>query len=74
VAPPQAGRGTGTALLRAAAAALAAMGYRQLLSTFLLGNDASAFWHWRNGFQLLPFPDSLRHIGRRFRLRKGSGE
>ena len=52
--------GVGTALLRAACAALAALGHGELASTFLTGNDASAFWHWRNGFRLLSGPFSQR--------------
>ncbi|MCI0461105.1 MAG: GNAT family N-acetyltransferase [Gemmataceae bacterium] len=75
VAPLRAAQGTGTALLSAATRQLGEMGYSTLYSTFLLGNDASLLWHWRNGFQLLPFPGSLRHIGQRFRRRqKRSGE
>src|SRR5262245_51223675 len=47
VSPWHAGRGAGSALLGAAAAALREMGYRTLASTFLLGNDSSMLWHWR---------------------------
>jgi GNAT superfamily N-acetyltransferase len=60
VAPGLAGRGIGTLLLAAAVRELLALGYRQLLSTFLLGNEASALWHWRNGFRLLAYPGSKR--------------
>jgi GNAT superfamily N-acetyltransferase len=74
VAPLRAGQGTGTALLGAVVQGLLALGYRQLLSTFLLGNEASALWHWRNGFRLLPHPGSLRHLSRRFRRRQDSAE
>jgi GNAT superfamily N-acetyltransferase len=70
VAPLRAAQGTGTALLHAAARQLQEMGYALLLSTFLLGNDSSLLWHWRNGFQLLPCPASFRHIGQRFRRRR----
>jgi L-amino acid N-acyltransferase YncA len=70
VAPRRAGQGTGTALLGAVTRALADLGYRELVSTFLLGNEASMLWHWRNGFRLLPYPGSLRHIGQRFRERQ----
>ena len=52
--------GVGTALLSAACAALAELGYEELLSTFARGNDASAYWHWRNGFRLMPGPFSQR--------------
>jgi GNAT superfamily N-acetyltransferase len=55
-----AGRGVGTALLNAAARELLALGYRELASTFLLGNDSSMLWHWRNGFRLLQYPGSRR--------------
>jgi hypothetical protein len=36
------------------------MGFVQLATTFLVGNDASMLWHWRNGFQLLQYPNSRR--------------
>jgi GNAT superfamily N-acetyltransferase len=58
---PLAGRlGIATALLTAAAHALLGLGYLHLLSTFLLGNEASTLWHWRVGFTLLPYPHPLR--------------
>jgi GNAT superfamily N-acetyltransferase len=60
VSPLYTGYGTGTALLQAAAAEVVALGYRQLYSTFLLGNESSMLWHWRNGFQLLSYPGSKR--------------
>jgi GNAT superfamily N-acetyltransferase len=63
VRPRAAGRGVGTALLRASAAALANMGYEELLSTFMLGNDSSMLWHWRAGFRLLSYPGSPRKKG-----------
>jgi GNAT superfamily N-acetyltransferase len=60
VDPGFAGKGLGTMLLAAAVRELRALGYRELVSTFLLGNDASALWHWRNGFRLLAYPGSKR--------------
>ncbi len=72
VASLRAGQGTGTALLHAVTQALVELGYRELVSTFLLGNDASVLWHWRNGFRLLPYPGSLRHISQRFRERQSA--
>jgi ribosomal protein S18 acetylase RimI-like enzyme len=60
VDPWEAGRGVGTALLAAAAEALRQRGFNDLLSTFLLGNEVSAMWHWRCGFRLLSYPGSLR--------------
>lgn len=56
------GRGIATALLNAAAGELAAMGYGQLASTFLLGNDSSLLWHWRCGFRLVTYPGSRRKM------------
>jgi GNAT superfamily N-acetyltransferase len=50
----RAGRGVGTALLHAAAGRLREMGFHELVSTFILGNDSSIMWHWRHGFRLLP--------------------
>jgi len=60
VSPWLAGQGIGTALLAAAVKALRELGYEHLLSTFMLGNESSMLWHWRNGFQLLSFPGSMR--------------
>jgi GNAT superfamily N-acetyltransferase len=60
VSPLSAGHGTGTALLAAAAQALRKMGFAELVSTFLRGNDSSTLWHWRAGFRLLAYPGSKR--------------
>jgi GNAT superfamily N-acetyltransferase len=69
VSPGQAGRGTGTTLLNAAVSRLRALGFEELVSTFLQGNDSSILWHWRNGFRLLEYPGSHR---RRQRLNSGT--
>jgi GNAT superfamily N-acetyltransferase len=68
VAPRLEGRGIGTALLAASVNALLGLGYHELLSTFMIGNDSSLLWHWRNGFQLLPYPGSKRQLSK---LNKG---
>lgn len=47
------GQGLGTRLLGSAATVLQGLGYRELASTFLVGNERSALWHWRNGFRLV---------------------
>jgi GNAT superfamily N-acetyltransferase len=60
VNPFDAGQGVGTLLLSASVRELLALGYRQLASTFLIGNDSSMLWHWRNGFRLLAYPGSRR--------------
>ena len=60
VHPLAAGQGVGTALLHAATRRLLALGYTELASTFLLGNESSTLWHWRNGFRLIGSPWSLR--------------
>ena len=60
VDPQRAGRGVGCSLLRASASALVAMGFDELASTFMLGNESSMLWHWRAGFQLLSYPGSKR--------------
>jgi GNAT superfamily N-acetyltransferase len=60
VKPADTGRCVGMALLAAASGALRALGYRELASTFLLGNDSSLLWHWRSGFRLLSHPRSRR--------------
>jgi len=54
------GQGIGTALLGHSVNALLRLGYLELASTFLVGNDSSTLWHWRNGFRLLPYPGSQR--------------
>src|SRR5262249_13732806 len=54
------GRGLGAALLRAAVGTLREMGYRELATTFLLGNSSSLLWHWRMGVRLVAYPFSGR--------------
>lgn len=60
VSPWFVGQGVGTLLLSAAVRELLALGYTQLASTFLNGNDSSMLWHWRNGFRLVAYPGSWR--------------
>jgi GNAT superfamily N-acetyltransferase len=60
VDPMRKGHGVGTRLLVEATAVLRARGYRHLLSTFIAGNDSSLLWHWRSGFELLPYSTSRR--------------
>jgi GNAT superfamily N-acetyltransferase len=70
VSPLQTGHGMGTALLAAATRELLRLGYTELLSTFMLGNDSSMLWHWRNGFRLLAYPGSARRLRDRPRASK----
>ena len=60
VEPQRAGQGIGSALLSMTANSLLGLGYKELLSTFMIGNHSSMLWHWRNGFRLLPHPHSMR--------------
>ena len=60
VSPLLKGRSIGTALLAATMRELLAMGYKQLLSTFMAGNDSSMLWHWRCGFRLVTYAGSRR--------------
>lgn len=60
VSPLHSGQGIGTALLAATVQALRDLGFTELASTFMLGNDSSMLWHWRCGFRLLPYPGSYR--------------
>ena len=62
VRPWEVGWGIGTAMLHAAARSLRQMGFEQLASSFMSGNDSSILWHWRNGFRLLPYAGSLRRM------------
>ena len=64
VSPWLSGQGVATALLAATVNALIGMGFEELLTTFMIGNDASILWHWRNGFTLAPFPLSRRVLRR----------
>ena len=50
-----AGYGIGTALLTHASDGLIELGYTELISSFILGNESSMLWHWRNGFELLSY-------------------
>jgi hypothetical protein len=52
--------GIGGVLLSTSERTLLELGYRELLSTFMLGNDSSTLWHWRNGFRLLSYGGSPR--------------
>jgi GNAT superfamily N-acetyltransferase len=61
------GEGIGTRLLAAAVDALRIAGHKRLLTTFIMGNDSSMLWHWRNGFTLLPGPISKRRIRRKIK-------
>lgn len=52
VRPLERRRGVASALLRAAADELLALGYDELASTSLIANVPSLLWHWRQGFRL----------------------
>ena len=67
VAPLCARYGVGSALLARSVNALREIGYRELASTFLLGNESSTLWHWRNGFRLLSYLGSPGNIQRSVR-------
>lgn len=67
VGPRFAGYGIGTALLEHASAGLIELGYTELVSSFIEGNDSSMLWHWRNGFRLLPYAGSRRRFHARMR-------
>ncbi len=65
VDPPSARRGIASLMLGHAARALRVLGYRELASTFLLGNEPSTLWHWRNGFRLASYVGSPRVANQR---------
>ena len=62
------GTGVGTRLLAETRRVLQERGYASLWTTFMVGNDSSLLWHWRNGFELLPYPLSKRRRLRDLRL------
>jgi len=66
VSPWRAGHGIGTALLAHASKSLLELGYDELISSFILGNSSSMLWHWRNGFELLPYAGSMRAMRARW--------
>ena len=59
VAPIVARHGLARAMLHRALDRLHRAGEPSLYSTFLVGNETSALWHWDNGFELLPSPYAL---------------
>jgi predicted GNAT family acetyltransferase len=67
VSPWHVGHGVASAMLAASVAALREMEYESLSSCFMLGNGESMAWHWRNGFELLPNPASMRYFLRRMK-------
>jgi GNAT superfamily N-acetyltransferase len=67
VGPLHAGHGIGSALLAHATRSLLDLGYTELISSFLLGNTSSMLWHWRNGFELLPYVGSVRAMRARWK-------
>ncbi len=73
VSPFFSGEGVGTALLNATARQLLALGYTELASTFLAGNDSSMLWHWRQGFRLLAHPASQRRLRDKAKQQAASG-
>jgi hypothetical protein len=64
----------GTALLTATGNALLDMGFNQLVTTFISGNDSSMLWHWRNGFRLLAHPNSRRGMKESWKRREARSE
>ena len=70
VDPTMVRHGNGSALLAATTQGLIGLGHSTLASTFLLGNESSTLWHWRNGFRLLSYDASPRRIQRRVERRK----
>jgi GNAT superfamily N-acetyltransferase len=72
VSPWYARFGVGSALLSRAVNVLLDLGYRDLASTFLLGNESGMLWHWKSGFRLLGYPGSPGAIQRK--VDAGGGE
>ncbi len=74
VHPLFAGYGIGSALLGHACRNLLEMGYTQVISSFILGNESSMLWHWRNGFELLPDCGSKRRFRELMRAQEAEPE
>jgi hypothetical protein len=53
---------------------LTRQGYRTLWTTFLIGNEITTLWHWRNGFELLPTMFSKRRLRRTLETWKASDQ
>ena len=64
VPPTMARHGLGTVLLDSVVNSLLRLGHATLASTFLLGNESSTLWHWRNGFRLVGFLNRPRRSRR----------
>jgi GNAT superfamily N-acetyltransferase len=60
VHPDVSRHGVASRLLDQAVHALHRLGYKELASTFLLGNESSTLWHWKNGFSLKSYVLSPR--------------
>ena len=76
VAPLITRYGIGSAMLNAATNALISLGHRTLVSSFLLGHEASTLWHWINGFRVLSYlasPRRIRHEVQASRTRQRDG-
>jgi hypothetical protein len=69
-----AGYGIGSALLAQASSSLLELGYTELISSFILGNESSMLWHWRNGFELLPYSGSRRRFRAMMRATKAEDD
>ena len=50
------------------------LGYTELISSFILGNDSSMLWHWRNGFELLPYSGSRRRFRAMMRAKEAEDD
>jgi hypothetical protein len=67
VGPWHARHGVGTGLLARASRSLLKLGYTEIISSFILGNSSSMLWHWRNGFELLPYLGSTGRMQARLK-------
>ncbi len=54
VSPQYQRHGIGSILLSEARNEVRNLGYRNLFSTFLVGDYESMLWHWKQGFELIP--------------------
>ncbi|MGF1582649.1 MAG: GNAT family N-acetyltransferase [Gemmataceae bacterium] len=55
-------QGVATRLLQESIRSLRQVGYKELVTTIVSGNEKSLLWHWQNGFRICSIPGSLQRM------------